>query len=60
MDEWCCGLQDYGYQYNSMILLPTMCTIFIAVDPCHPQNGGLEVSSCDRPKEGLLLRHASS
>lgn len=35
--------QDYGYHYGSMIMLPSMCTIFVAIDHCHKGNGGLEV-----------------
>lgn len=35
--------QDYGYHYGSMIMLPSMCTILVAIDHCHKGNGGLEV-----------------
>ncbi|KAL6057013.1 Ectoine hydroxylase [Balamuthia mandrillaris] len=35
--------QDYGYWYNNGCLFPDMATVFIAIDPCHPDNGCLEV-----------------
>lgn len=32
---------DYGY--HGGILQPRMCTLVVAIDPCLPENGGLEI-----------------
>lgn len=34
---------DYGYHYHGNVLTPRMCTLVVAVDPCLPENGGLEI-----------------
>jgi hypothetical protein len=35
--------QDYGYWYKNGCLRPDMMTVFIAMDPCTRENGGLQV-----------------
>lgn len=35
--------QDYGYWYHYSVLFPDLITVFIAIDPCAPENGGLQV-----------------
>lgn len=35
--------QDYGHWYNFSVLFPELITAFIAIDPCAPENGGLQV-----------------
>jgi len=35
--------QDYGYWYKNTCLFPDMMTVFIAMDPCHQENGCLQV-----------------
>ena len=35
--------QDYGYWYNFACMFPDMLTVFIAMDPCSPDNGCLQV-----------------
>jgi ectoine hydroxylase len=35
--------QDYGYWYHNGVLLPLLCSAFIAVDPATRQNGCIQV-----------------
>lgn len=39
----CTTTTDYGYHYHGNILRPQMCTLVVAIDPCLPENGGLEI-----------------
>jgi len=35
--------QDYGYWYQNGVLFPDLVSVFIALDPCTPANGCLQV-----------------
>jgi hypothetical protein len=35
--------QDYGYWYESGVLFPNLCSVFVAVDPANRANGCLQV-----------------
>jgi len=35
--------QDYGYWYQNGVLFPNLVSVFIALDPCTPANGCLQV-----------------
>jgi ectoine hydroxylase len=35
--------QDYGYWYQNGVLFPDLASVFIAADPCTPENGCLQV-----------------